>query len=279
MNIERNIAAHYTHGALEEAIHEGLRAMGLEPAQMPLDALAGIEEFHIGGRAATEDIAAQMDLAETASVLDIGCGIGGAARFLADRYRCRVSGVDLTPEYVAVAQALSAAVGLSERVAFRTASATALPFEDDSFDAATLLHVGMNVPDKATLCAEAARVLRPGGVFAIYDVMRTAEGELAYPVPWAVTPETSFIEDAATYRACLEGAGFAIMAERERRSFALEFFAGMRARVAESGPPPLGVHILMGPHAPVMVANMVANLEQERVAPIEMIARLNGARG
>jgi len=272
-SIEERVARHYTHGALERAIREGLEAMGLDPAQTAPDALAGVEEFHIGGREATEDLVAQMGLREGAAVLDIGCGIGGAARFLADRHGCHVTGVDLTPEYVAVARVLSDAVGLGERLAFRVGSATSLPFEDGAFDAATVLHVGMNVPDKRSLCAEAARVLRPGGVFGLYEVMRTGEGELAYPVPWAATAETSFVESPAAYRACLESAGFEVLAERERRGFALEFFARVRARLAESGPPPLGIQVVMGAEASVKIANMVANVEAGRVAPVEMTAR------
>lgn len=274
MNIEQKVARHYTHGNLERAIRDGLKAMGLKPGQVHLDALAGVEEFHIGGRAATEDLAAQMRLAADASVLDIGCGIGGAARYLAHRHGCRVTGVDVTPEYVAVAQALSEATGLGDRVTFQTGSATALPLEDGGYDAATVLHVGMNVPDKRTMCAEAARVLRPGGMLAVYDVMRTGEGDLEYPVPWADAAETSFVADPGVYRACLEEAGFEIVAERERRAFALDFFARMRAKVAEEGPPPLGIHVLMGADAATKVANMVANLEHDRIAPVEMIARL-----
>src|SRR3546814_3455016 len=115
------------------------------------------------------------------SLLDIGCGLGGAARHFARACGCTVTGVDLTPEYVAVAEALTRMVGQADRVAFRAGSALDLPFEAASFDAATLLHVGMNIPDKDRLCAEAARVLKPGGVFGVYDGMRVGDGALTFP--------------------------------------------------------------------------------------------------
>lgn len=273
MDIETRIAGHYTHGSLDAAIRDGLSRMGRDPDGFTLEDLAGIEEFHMGGRAATEEIAAQLELAEDAAVLDIGSGIGGAARFLAERHGCRVTGVDLTPEYVDVARALSEALGLADRVSFMTGSATDLPVDDGTFDAATLLHVGMNVPDKRALAAEAARALRPGGTFVVYDVMRTGDQDPDYPVAWSAVPETSFLETPEAYRAALEAAGFSIAAERDRRDFAIDFFARMRARVAESGPPPLGLHVLMGAEAPTKVANMVAALEAGRIAPVEIVAR------
>jgi hypothetical protein len=118
-------------------------------------------------------------------------------------------------------------------------------------------------------------VLKPGGNFAIYDAMReSGEGELSFPVPWATSPEASFVESAATYRRLLEGAGFAVEKERSRREFATEFFRQMRARAAETGGlPPLGLHILMGASAPQKVANMIDNLERGLIAPTEIVSR------
>lgn len=270
---EDEVARYWTHGSLERAIRDGLSAMGCDLDSVQPDDLAAVDEFHMGGREATVRLAERMGLEPGMAVLDIGCGIGGPARFIARQYGCAVVGVDLTPEYVAVAETLTRMVGLADRVTFRVGSATDPLFEAARFDAATLLHVGMNVPDKERLCAAAARVLRPGSVFVVYDVMRVGEGELMFPVPWAATPAMSFVADPATYRQALEAAGFEVTAQTDRRNLALEFFARIKARVAENGPPPLGVHLLMGPDASQKVANMVANLERGIVAPIEMICR------
>jgi len=138
-----------------------------------------------------------------------------------------------------------------------------------------MLHVGMNIADKATLFAQVKRALRPGGTFGVYDVMRIGPGDLAYPVPWALTPATSFVAADADYRAALRDAGFAVQKERERRAFAIEFFKKMQARVAESGPPPLGLNIAMGADFPHKVRNLLANLENGLLAPIEMICPRN----
>ena len=208
-------------------------------------------------------------------MLDIGCGLGGASRYFAQERGCRVTGIDLTEDYVRVAGLLAARVGLSDRVSCRHGSAPALPFAPQPFDGAYMLHVGMNIRDKAVLFGEVHRVLKRDGTFAIYDVMRETEGgELAFPVPWASHPGISFVDGPATYRSLLERAGFVVQVERSRRDFPIDFFRQMRARAAASGgPPSLGLHILMGASAPQKVANMISNLEAGLIAPIELISR------
>jgi ubiquinone/menaquinone biosynthesis C-methylase UbiE len=146
------------------------------------------------------DIANQLELQSGLRVLDIGCGIGGTARFLASRYRCLVTGIDLTPEYVEVGIGLNRRVGLSDQIELRVANALNLPFDEASFDRATLLHVGINIPDKPKMCAEIRRVLRPGARLAVYGVMGTGDADLIYPVPWARTVALSFVERPDDYR-------------------------------------------------------------------------------
>ncbi|MBS0562319.1 MAG: methyltransferase domain-containing protein [Proteobacteria bacterium] len=273
MDLEREVARHYTHGALADAIRRALIASGKDPDNLAPADLAPVDQFHIGGAEATAALFAQARPAAGSRWLDIGSGLGGPARHLAVAHGCTVVGIDLTEEYVAVATDLAARVGLADKVSFRAANAAALPFEDASFDGAALLHVGMNIPDKAALFAGARRVLRPGGTFAVYDIMRVGEGDLAYPVPWATDAAASFVETPASYRAALEGAGFAIAAERDRVGFALDFFRALRARMAQGGAGALGLHILMGETAAQKSANMVANIERGLIAPTEIIAR------
>lgn len=276
---EDEVVRHWTHGALERAIRDGLTAMGRELESARPEDLAAVDELHMGGHDATVRLAERMRLRPGTSLLDIGSGLGGPARFFARQYGCVVVGIDLTPEYVAVSDVLTRIAGLTQRVTFHVGSATDLPFGDASFDAATLVHVGMNIPDKDALCAEAARVLVPGGVFAVYEVMRVGDGALAFPVAWAATAASSFVESPATYRRALDAAGFEVVAQEDRREAALEFFRRMSAHMAESGPPPLGLHIHMGAEAPLKVANMIANLERGIVAPVEMICRRRSGAG
>ncbi|HEX2136696.1 MAG TPA: class I SAM-dependent methyltransferase [Microvirga sp.] len=274
MELEQSVAHHYTHGSLERAVLDALIASGRDTDRLAPPDLAPVDEFHIGGRQATIDFADQLEVRPGLHLLDIGCGLGGASRYFAHERGCQVTGIDLTEEYVRVAESLARRVGLEDRVTYRQGSALDLPFAPETFDGAYMLHVGMNIQDKRSLLAEVRRVLKPGGIFGIYDVMREGEGDLSFPVPWASSPDTSFVESAADYRRLLKDAGFSVEKERSRRDFAIDFFRQLRALTAQSGgPPPLGLHILMGAASPQKVANMMDNLERGLIAPTEIIAR------
>ena len=273
MNLEQTVARHYSHGSLEQAILEALAAAGKDVNRLSPADLAPVDEFHVGGRPATVAFAEQLGVHSGMRLLDVGCGLGGAARYFAHEHGCHVTGIDLSDEYVTVANALAARVGLGAMVSCQQGSALALPFTPGSFDAAYLLHVGMNIENKSGLFAQIRRVLAPSGILGIYDIMRLGAGGLSYPVPWAGGPETSFVADAATYRRLLEAAGFEVLKERNRRDFALEIFRQMRARGASGRPAPLGLHIVMGDNAAQKVANMMNDIDRGLIAPTEMICR------
>ena len=275
MTLESEVAAHYTSGTLLTRIREGLVAMGVDPNRPSPDDLKPIDEFHVGGLEATEGLIDQMPLTPDMHVLDIGSGLGGPARLIAGRTGARVTGIDLTPEFVEIAQALSASVGLDGLTEFQVGSATDLPFGDAVFDAAILLHVGMNIPDKAAVMAEAARVLKPGATFAVYEVMKTGEGAVAYPVPWAEVAEHSILEPPSAYRAIAESAGFTVQAERNRRDLGIDFFVRAKAALV-AGLPPIGLHLIQGANAREKRNNMYDNLTAGLIAPVELILRKAG---
>ncbi len=272
MTVEREVADHYAHGTLIEAIEKALAASGIERDAITVADLAPVDEFHIGGRPATVDLAGLLTLVPSDRVLDVGCGLGGAARFFADEVGCAVTGIDLTEDFIQAARELSSWVGLGERNTFEHASALAMPFGDASFDAAYMLHVGMNIEAKTELFTEIARVLAPGGHLGIYDIMRTSDGEVVYPVAWAETGDTSFLAGPDDYRAALGDAGLDLLDEQNRRDWALEYYRDLREKAASTdGPPPLGIHILMD-GAGLKVGNMLKCIAAGITAPVQMIA-------
>jgi SAM-dependent methyltransferase len=273
MDTEKQVAAHYTHGALEQAILDALAGSGKDIEQLTTADLAGVDEFHLGWRPATLALAEDLGFSSGMHVLDVGSGIGGPARTFAETVGCRVTGFDLTEEFVAVANALTQRVGLAGRAAFRAASALCLPVPDASFDGAMMIHVGMNIEDKPRLFAEVRRALKPGALFGVYDVMRTDAAPIPYPTPWADTEATSFVEPLDTYRRLLAAAGFAIEREANRRDLALRLLAEMRAAVAEGRAPPLGLHTLMGPSFKERMANVTAALTSGTLSPVAVVAR------
>jgi len=271
--MKNSITEHYTHGQLLDRILQGVKAIGKTPATVTVDELAPVDEFHIGGRQASEDFICQLELSADDHTLDIGCGIGGTSRFVASRFGCRVTGIDLTPEFVSTGQSLCDWVGLSSQVELHQGDATEMPFANESFDAAFMLHVGMNIVNKARMFAEVYRLVKPSAIFGIYDVMQTTDEPLTYPVPWSSVPGTSALATQEQYVEALEQTGFDIIKIRDRREFAADFFAETRRRMEQAGgSPPLGVHIAMGDSAPIKISNMVENIAAGRVSPVEIFA-------
>ena len=274
MNKELEVSTHYEHGSLIKVIEDGFNREGKAPSDITLDDMSVIDEFHIGGRQASEEFLDQLQLEERSLVLDVGCGLGGPARFVASRFGCLVSGIDLTQEYVDTGNVLSNWVGLDKKVILQQGSAMALPFPDGQFDAAYMMHVGMNIADKKSLFSEVFKVLKPGGIFGIYDVMQVGSGEMEYPAPWAASENTSALASPQDYRTGLKEAGFNILATRERGDFAVEFFENIKRRMTEMTEEPLlGLHVLMGKDAKAKVANVLTSIKEGSIAPVELIAQ------
>jgi len=270
---DKSISDHYRHGELLPEIQAALGKLGKSIDRLTPADLAPVDEFHIGGRLATENLFAQLDVSVDDHLLDIGCGLGGAARFIADRYRNRVTGIDLTPEYITTGQTLCEWVQLQNQVALHQGNATSMPFQDESFDGAYMLHVGMNIEDKKELFQGINRVLRGGAYFGVYDVMRIDQGELTYPVPWASDNSICMLASPDQYRQALTTAGFEVSVVNNRRDFALEFLTRLGSKMsAAGGPPALGLHTLMQASTPVKIGNMFDNLAAGYIAPVEMIA-------
>jgi len=269
---ESAVAAHYGDDGLLARIRGGLKAAGIDEARLRPEDLAPVDEFHVGGRPATVHAVAKMGLRADMRVLDVGCGIGGAARYLASEIGCRVEGIDLTPEYIGVAKTLTEMTGLSAKVSFKTGSALDMPFEDGAFDAALTIHVAMNIAARAALYGEIARVLKPGAVFCAYDIMKKNGEDLTFPVPWAQSAETSFLTTPDDMRALLGDAGFEVLEVEDRTQMAIEFFQSRRLAPGAK-PPPLGVHLVIGPSAPEKFKNTLENTQKGRIAPVVIVAR------
>jgi len=255
-------------GGLVAAVSSALDSSGLDRAALRPADLAPLDEFHIRGRAATLEIIEALDLTADSQVLDLGSGLGGPARTLAELTGCTVTGIDLTPEFCEVATALSEWTGLSGRTHFQVGDATATGLPDMAFDAAMTVHVAMNIADKHALYAEAYRVLRPGGTFVVYDVLQGEGGEVHYPVPWARDPSTSHLATPAEMRALLPAAGFEVRSEVDSSDESLEWFKQVRARIERDGPPPVTFATFLGESFGQMAANQVTNLAERRIRTI-----------
>lgn len=271
--LNQRIEDHYTRPDLAGLILDALAAAGKDVDHLQPQDLAPVDEFHVGGRAATLALARAAGIAAGQQVLDVGSGLGGPARCLAQAFGCRVTGVDLTAEYCRVATLLTERTGLAAQARFVHGSALDLPFADASFDVVWTAHVAMNVADKPRLYREMRRVLRPGGTLAIYDILAGPAAPPLYPVPWARTPETSFLASPAEMRALLDEAGFTIDDWTDATPAARAWFDAVIASVREHGPPALGIHLLFGPEFKAMGQNQRRNFEEGRLVLAQIVAR------
>lgn len=269
------VASHYGNGSLIERVNQALAAARLGDGPLAWIDVTALDQFHSGGLAATQRLAEALAPAAGAHVLDVGCGIGGPARFLAANYGCQVTGIDLSQPFIDVATMLSARTGLQDQTTFQTGNALHMPFPDTDFDAVWSQHVAMNIGDRTGLYAEMRRVLRSGGRAALHDVLQGDGGPVIYPVPWADDPAISHLLTAEAMRDALEAAGFTVtgwddvtgaISDRALRTHDLP---EPRPQSSE-----LGIEVIRTDDFEIPSGNLRRNLAEGRVRSVQIIAEV-----
>jgi MPBQ/MSBQ methyltransferase len=266
INIDSLVDKHYGFGGIMEKIEAGLNLAGKDVNSLTVDDLAPIDEFHIRGRESTLEVAELAKLRASDLVLDVGCGLGGTARYLSDKFKCNVVGIDLTEEYISIGKKLTEFVGLSDRVELRHGSALKIPYEDERFDIVWTEHVQMNIADKHRFYSEIARVLKPAGRLLFHDIFRGLGDPPLYPTPWAENESISALTTGKEARSIIEQVGLKIDQWLVKVQESIEFFQRMSAQIEIDGPPPIGVHLLMGDNAKDKLQNTLRNLREDRVS-------------
>ncbi|WP_432894188.1 class I SAM-dependent methyltransferase [Kribbella sp. CA-245084] len=265
---DSTVPAQYVTGRVRDGITAALVAAGKDLDGLKPEDLALVEDYHTGGRLATVQLVDLLELTPESEVLDDGSGIGGTARYLADRFGCAVTAVDLSDEYCETAHWLNRLVGLDDKIVVRQGDVTSLPLDDRSVDVVFSQHVQMNVARKDRLYQEARRVLRDGGRLALWDIMAGDGRELDYPLPWADGPEHSFLVPPSVLRTEIEAAGFTVTHWAD-----LTDQVGAMMRMIQSQPPsPLGLHAFV-PTFRERVTHLTEALTDGRVRAVQAIAR------
>lgn len=265
--IERSVRGHYGWSGLMETIEEEIRRHGIDPRDVTVDQLAPVDNYHWLRLAGTLALADAAAITRTERVLDVGGGIGGPARQLASRVGCHVTVLDVTPEYCAVGETLTDWTGLTGLVTFVHGSALDLPLPDGGFDVVWTQHATMNIPDKPRLYGEIARVVRPGGRFAMFDVLAGPQQPIHFPVPWASDQTFSFLLSPEETRGLITEVGFREVTWLTDQDQALD---EALARPDPRGEPDssgdgLNPGLLNGPDGPRMGANVQRNMEEGRI--------------
>ncbi len=268
-----SLSNHYAPHKLEAVVLDALVAAGKDPGRLVLEDLAAIDEFHIRGRKATSDLANKLQLDASMQVLDAGCGIGGASRYLSVEYGCSVTGLDITEAYCRLAAMLTRRLELEDQVRYCHGNVLAMPFASGRFDVVWTQHTMMNVADKISFYREVMRVLKPGGVLACYDILAGKGGDVCYPVPWARDATTSFLVNPEELTSVLESVGFDIEIWQDTTDVGRLWFRRQVEKLRNQDLPPLGIHVLLGEDFKVMAQNQVRNLAEDRISLVEVVAR------
>jgi ubiquinone/menaquinone biosynthesis C-methylase UbiE len=263
---EKSLTNHYSRPNLNRHISEALEKAGRQIASYK-DAIS-FDQFHMRGQEATRELAGLAALGPEHHVLDLGCGIGGAARLLSAEFGCRVTGLDLIEEFVQTATELTRKAGLADRVCFRAGNMLDLPFEADAFDVVWSQHTLMNIEDKSKLLSQTRRVLRPYGRLALYEVAQGSQLPIHYPVQWATDASLSFLLPADQLKTTIEEAGFKSLHWQEVTEECRHWFQNIVAKMTPrpaAAPPPLGLNLVIGPTTAEKARNTARNLEEARI--------------
>lgn len=268
------VTMHYGNDEnLTGIIAKNLKNSGKDLSQLTTRDLATVDEFHIRGRSATLELALQMNLSTDSHILDIGSGLGGPARCLTEVYGCRVTGIDLIPEFCHAAASLSEWTGLSNLVEFQQGDATSLPFKQNQFDAAITIHAAMNIAARDKVYSQAKRVVKPGGILAVYDVLQGEGGEIFYPVPWARDSRISHLVTTSHMITLLRDAGLELLEIIDSTDESQSWFEGVASKTADRVSLPVSFQIFLGDDFPDMVKNQVRNLSERRIRTVSFICR------
>jgi len=254
----------YHTPGLYEDILKRLGEQEIELSNVSRGDITGVDEFHVRGAEVSRELASLIEL-DHLKVLDVGCGIGGPSRMLADEYNCQVTGIDISHEYIRTAKGLSALVGLQDKTDYLWSNALDLPFENGSFDVVWTQHVQMNVRHKLKFYSEIERVLTAQGTFIYYDIFRMESGEVNFPVPWADYASASFLGTIENMDDILERLCFKNLLIRDETDQGTRFLIDLFKKLKENGPSKLGLNVLMGSSTKEKLINILSGLQEEQI--------------
>lgn len=261
LSYSESVQSHYFVSELYNNILDKLKTIGVDLNNVKRTDLSSVDEFHVRGLEVSKELAQQIT-SSNLKVLDVGCGLGGPARMIADEKGCTVTGLDLSQEFINTAKALSKLVNLDSKTTFLKADALDLPFERNSFDIVWTQHVQMNIFEKKKFYSEIFRVLKTGGKFLYYDIFKSSDNDINYPMPWASRQDLSHLINIAELEKILNSIGFNSFSKKNQTDAGLGSIKQMLSHIKEFGPPIMGLNVLMGEDTKQKILNAFNHFDQ-----------------
>ena len=258
--MKTNVESHYSQEKLFEKIIKAFSIAGKDIQHLTSSDFNILDQFHSMGKEGTELFSQLIPVEDSMKVLDVGCGIGGTSRIFAELYNCHVTGIDLTEEYIKVANQIIQHTSM-ENISFQVDDAMNLSFADATFDIAYSQHVQMNIKNKESYLKEIYRILNKGGSFAYFDILKRSQDNLKFPLPWSTSKENSFLIASDAWDALLSSLGFTEVKKVNLTKEALKWFEKQFEFIKKNGPHPLGPQLLMGKDAPLKIKNLYEGLK------------------
>ncbi|MET4692267.1 class I SAM-dependent methyltransferase [Endozoicomonas lisbonensis] len=273
--IEQDVAKHYCGRStdLEEKILQALQKSGKDLNNLVWTDLGGLDEFHLRKREATVEMAELLNLQPETRILDAGSGLGGPSRYLASEFGCHITGIDLSGTFCNVARSFARRFGLDDRLSYQQGSVLELPFQDDSFDVVWTQHVSMNIGNKTGFFTELARVLKPDGMLACYDIIAGTGVPIDFPVPWAETEKISFLASAEEQKQAITYSGLKILSWDDKSQEALAWLEIAQEKLREEKELPQSHKVFRGEGFSEVMSNLVRNFQSGRTRVVQIIGR------
>jgi len=259
-SLNKSIENHYHKEGLYEDIINRLKEQNIAIDNVKRSDIAGTDEFHVRGATVSKQLANSINI-NGLNVLDVGCGLGGPCRMLADEYNCQATGIDLSNEYIRTATKLSELVSLNNKTTFIQGDATVLPFDDKTFDVVWTQHVQMNIPNKEKFYSEINRVLKTDGYFLFYDILKKGSRKVNYPMPWASIADHCFLFKYEDMHRLLTELELTKVQCLNQTQAGIDYFDELMARINNLGPPKMGLNVLMGESTKTKLMNLLSYLK------------------
>jgi ubiquinone/menaquinone biosynthesis C-methylase UbiE len=261
----------WTRGDLYSRINQAMSDSGLNNKKLEIEDLFPIDQYHARGIGATKDLGKRMPITKNQKILDVGCGLGGPARYYAKEFKCHITGVDITPSFIEIGNNFNRLTSMSTMVDLYVGNGEKLEFEDEIFDGAYSQHVTMNISDRMKFFSEIYRVLKKGSFFAFTEHGLGPEGDPIFPLPWADNQEMSFLLPLENTNAILKEIGFQNIKIIETGDKYIAGYEKLIQKQPKSEKPTLGIHVIGGSSMHERSINSMRSIKENRTLPFEIV--------